>query len=173
MNRIFKGTEMAANVAIILAGILLGVVLVKNNLLLQSPPVMAAPAAPAAIAPGTKLSLPGIDWKANERTLVLALSSGCRFCTESAPFYQRLAQERAKLQNFRLVAVFSEPVEQSRKYLSDLGVNVDEVRQARLDSIGVAGTPTLIFADANGAVVVSLRGKLSSDKETELIERLK
>lgn len=170
MNRIFKGTEMAANVAIILAGILLGVVLVKNNLLLQSPPAMAAP---AAIAPGTKLSLPGIDWKANERTLVLALSSGCRFCTESAPFYKRLAQERAKLEKLRLVAVFSEPVEQSRKYLSGLGVTVDEVHEARLDSLGVAGTPTLILADANGAVVASLRGKLSSDKETELIARLK
>lgn len=170
MNKMFKGTELAANVAIILVGIFLGVVLVKNNLL-QSPPAMAAP--PAAIAPGTKLSLPGVDWKTNGRTLVLALSSGCRFCTESAPFYQRLAQERAQFQNIRFVAVFPEPVEQSRKYLSDLGVTVDEVRQARLDSIGVAGTPTLIVADANGAVVASLRGKLSSDKETELMAQLK
>jgi thiol-disulfide isomerase/thioredoxin len=169
MNKLFKGTEVAANVAIVLVGIFLGVVLVKNNLV-QSPPAMAAP---ATIAPGTKLSIPGVDWKANERTLVLALSSGCRFCTESAPFYQRLAQERAQFQNIRFVAVFPEPVEQSRKYLSDLGVTVDEVRQGRLDSIGVAGTPTLIVADANGAVVASLRGKLSSDKETELIARLK
>lgn len=171
MNKMFKGTEMAANVAIIIMGILLGVVLVKNNLLLQSPPAMAAP--PTAITPGTKLSLSGVDWKANGRTLVLALSTGCRFCTESGPFYQRLAQERAKLQNFRLVAVFPEPVEQSRKYLSDLGITVDEVQQGRLDSIGVVGTPTLIVADANGAVAASWRGKLPGDKETELIARLK
>jgi hypothetical protein len=170
MNKMFKGTEVAANVAIILVGIMLGVVLVKNNLF-QSPPAMAAP--PTAIAPGTKLSLPGVDWKANEKTLVLALSSGCRFCTESGPFYQRLIRERANFPNLKLVAVFPEPVEVSQKYLNDLGVAVDEVRQARLDSIGVAGTPTLIFADANGAVVASWRGKLPAEKENELLARLK
>ncbi len=170
MNKMFKGTELAANVAIIFVGILLGVVLVKNNLL-QSPPAIAAP--PAAIAQGTKLSLPGVDWKANGRTLVLALSTACHFCTESAPFYQRIVREKPALQNIRLVAVFPQPVEESRKYLSDLGVAVDEVRQARLDSIGVAGTPTLIFADANGAVVASWRGKLPGDKETELLAKLK
>lgn len=170
MNKMFRGTEMAANVAIVIVGIVLGVVLVKNNLL-QSPPAMAAP--PAGIAPGTKLDLPGVDWQANERTLVLALSTGCRFCTESAPFYKRLAQEKPNLKNIRLVAVFPEPVEQSRKYLSDLGVTVDEVRQGRLDSLGVVGTPTLIVADANGAVAGSLRGKLSSDKENELLAQLK
>lgn len=173
MNKMFKGTELAANVAIILVGILLGTVLVKNNLF-SSPPAMAAPpAAPTAIAPGTKLSVAGVDWKANQRTLILALSVGCRFCTESAPFYKRLAQERANFPNIRLVAVFPQPVAEAQKYLSDLGVSVDEVRQARLDSIGVAGTPTLIFADASGAVVASWRGKLPGDKETELLARLK
>ena len=92
MNKMFRGTELAANVAIILVGILLGTVLVKNNLF-SSPPALAAP--PPAIAPGTKLSVEGVDWKTNGRTLVLALSVGCRYCTESAPFYKRLAQERA------------------------------------------------------------------------------
>jgi hypothetical protein len=170
MSKMFKGTELAANVAIILVGILLGAVLVKNNLF-SSPPAMAAP--PTAIAPGTKLSVSGVDWKANGRTLVLALSVGCRYCTESAPFYKRLAQERANFPNVRLVAVFPQPVAEAEKYLSDLGVSVDEVLQARLDSIGVAGTPTLIFADASGAVVASWRGKLPGDKETELLARLK
>lgn len=170
MNKMFRGTELAANVAIILVGILLGTVLVKNNLF-SSPPALAAP--PPAIAPGTKLSVEGVDWKTNGRTLVLALSVGCRYCTESAPFYKRLAQERANFPNIRLVAVFPQPVAEAQKYLSDLGVSVDEVRQVRLDTIGVAGTPTLIFADASGAVVASWRGKLPGDKETELLARLK
>lgn len=170
MNQLFKRTEMAANVAIIVVAILLGVVLVKNNLLANPQPAMAAP---AGIAPGTKLSLPGVDWKANGRTVVLALSTTCRFCTESGPFYQRLAQERARIQNIRLVAVFPQPVAEAQKYLSDLGVTVDEVRQVRLDSIGVVGTPTLIIADANGAVAASWRGKLPGEKESELLAALK
>jgi hypothetical protein len=171
MSNLVKRTEMVANVAIILVAILLGVILVKDYLLPKRQPPM--PAAPAAIAPGTKLSMPGVDWKANGKTLVLALSTGCRFCTESGPFYQRLAQERAKSQNIRLVAVFPQPVAEAQKYLSDLGVSVDEVRQAPLDSIGVMATPTLILANADGAVAESWRGKLPGEKESELLAKLK
>ncbi len=172
MSKFFKRTEMVANVAIIVVAVLLGVVLVRNYLL-PKPPAPPPSQAAAAIAPGTKLSMPGVDWKANGRTMVLALSTGCRYCTESGPFYQRLAQERAKAQNLRVVAFFPEPVEQSQKYLSDLGVAVDEVRQGRLDSIGVRGTPTLILADGDGAVVESWRGKLPDEKESEVLARLK
>jgi hypothetical protein len=173
MNKLFKRTEMVANIAIIVVAVLLGVVLVRNYLLPQPEPQPAMPPTVAAIAPGTKLSIPGVDWKANGRTMVLALSTGCRYCTESGPFYQRLAQERAKAQNLRVVAMFPEPVEQSKKYLSDLGVSVDEVQQGRLDSIGVRGTPTLILVDGDGAVVESWRGKLPGNKESEVLARLK
>ncbi len=171
MSGITKKLELVANLAIIVVAILLGVVLVKSYLI----PKPRAPqqAATASIPPGTKLSIQGVDWKANGRTLVFALSTGCHFCTESAPFYQRVAQERAKAGNIRLVAVFPEPVSEGQKYLSNLGVTVDEVRQARLDSIGVNGTPTLIMANGEGAVADSWRGKLPNEKETEVLSRLK
>jgi len=168
MSQLLKKTEMVADIAIVVVGILLAVVLVKNYLLAKPQAPM-----PAAIAPGTKLSLPSVNWKANGTTLVLALSTGCRFCTESGPFYQRLAQERAKNQNIRLVAVFPQPVAEGQKYLSDLGVTVDEVQQARLDSIGVVATPTLILANADGAVLESWTGKLPGEKESELLAKLK
>jgi hypothetical protein len=170
MSALLKRTELLANLAIIGVAILLGVVLTKNYLL---PSQTRQPNAPAAIPAGTKLSLSGVDWKANGRTIVLALSTGCHFCTESGPFYQRVAQERAKGNNVRLVAVFPEPVDEGQKYLSKLGVTVDDVKQARLDSIGVVGTPTLIMADDAGAVTESWRGKLPSEKESELLARLK
>ena len=171
MSGIIKRIELVANVAIIVVAILLGVVLVRNYLLPRS----RAPqqAAASSIPPGTKLLLPGVDWKANGKTLVLALSTGCHFCTDSGAFYQRVAQERAKAGNLRLVAVFPEPVPEGQKYLSNLGVTVDEVRQARLDSIGVAGTPTLIMADGEGSVLDSWRGRLPREKESEVFARLK
>lgn len=167
MSQLLKKTEMVANIAIIVVAVLLGVVLVKNYLLPTPQPPM-----PEAIAAGTKLSLSGVDWKANGRTLVLALSTTCRFCTESGPFYQRLAQERATNQNIRLVAVFPQPVEEGQKYLSELGVTVDEVRQVRLDSVGIMATPTLILANADGAVAESWQGKLPGEKESELLTEL-
>jgi hypothetical protein len=171
MSGLIKRIELIANLAIIVVAILLGVVLVGNYML----PRFRAPqqAAGSSIAPGTKLSLPGVDWKANGRTVVLALSTGCHFCTESAPFYQRVAQVRAKAGNIRLVAVFPEPVSEGQRYLSSLGVTVDEVRQAQLDSIGVIGTPTLIMTDGEGAVANSWRGKLPSEKESEVLARLR
>jgi len=170
MSTLIKRIEVLANVAIIFVAILLGVILVRNYMLPRS----RAPQQPAASIPaGTKLSLPGVDWKANGKTLVLALSTACHFCTESAPFYQRVAQERAKAGNIRLVAVFPQPVPEGQKYLSSLGVTVDEVKQAQLESIGVIGTPTLIMTDGQGAVAESWRGKLPSEKESELLGRLK
>jgi hypothetical protein len=167
MSQLLKKTEMVANIAIVIVAILLGVVLVKNYLLPKPQPAM-----PTAVAQGTKLSLP-VDWKANGRTLVLALSTVCRYCTESGPFYQRLAQERATNPNIRLVAVFPQSVADAQKYLSNLGVTVDEVRQARLDSIGVMATPTLILANADGAVAESWQGKLPGETESELLAKLK
>ncbi len=48
---------------------------------------------PAWVKVGDQLpSLPAYDWKAHDRTLVLALRNGCRFCEESIPFYRKLAE---------------------------------------------------------------------------------
>lgn len=171
MSGITKKIELVANVAIIVVAILLGVALVRNYVLPKSQ--VPQPAATSSIAPGTKFSLPGVDWKANGKTLVLALSTGCHFCTESASFYQRVAQERARVGSIRIVAVFPEPVSEGRKYLNNLGVPVDEVRQSRLDSIGVIGTPTLIMADKQGAVIESWRGRLPGERESEVLSQLK
>ncbi len=39
---------------------------------------------------GAKINLSGVDWSKSERNLVLALSTTCHFCSESAGFYQKL-----------------------------------------------------------------------------------
>jgi hypothetical protein len=72
-----------------------------------------------------------------------------------------------------LIAVLPQPVDESRKYLKELGVVVDEVKQFRLDSMGVEGTPTLLMANSSGKVVDSWRGRLSAEKEADVLNRLK
>jgi len=72
----------------------------------------------------------------------------------------------------RLIAVFPQPVDVGKKYLNDLGVAVDDVKQAQLNSIGVQGTPTLLLINKDGVVVNAWRGKLPADKEREVIARL-
>jgi thiol-disulfide isomerase/thioredoxin len=170
MKTVVKRIELAANLAIIVVAILLGVVLVRNYFI-RSPSAIQ-PSRTAQVEDGMKLSLSGVDWTASKQTLVMALSTKCHFCTESAPFYQRLAQERAKNANLRLVAVFPQTSRESEEYLKGLAVNVDDVRQSELASLGVSGTPTLILLNNQGVVETTWRGKLNGDREGEVLRRL-
>ena len=101
----------------------------------------------------------------------MAPSDTCRFCTESAEFYKKLAQERAKHDDVRIIAVLPQDVSAGQAYLNKLGVSVDEVRQSPLDAVGVKGTPTLILFDDKGVVTASWVGKLPPDKENEVLNR--
>jgi hypothetical protein len=161
--------EFLANLAIIVAAVLLSFVLIKSYLLPNSskegPPDWRVPA-------GTKVSLPGVDWSGNNQTLLLVLQKGCHFCSESAPFYQRLIRETAGRGNIHLIAVLPQTSDESKKYLDDLGLAIGDIRQSGLDSIGVHGTPTLILANAQGVVMNSWVGKLSADNEAEVLRRL-
>lgn len=170
MNGVYKKVELLANIAIVVVALVLGAVLVKRYLLPGPQPEPIA--TDRQIKAGTKLSLEGIDWAKNERTLLLALSTDCRFCTESAPFYQRLIQERTRGTNLKLVAVLPQELTESNKYLRDNGIIVDEVKQARPSMIGVAGTPTLIIVDGAGMVTKSWVGKLPAEKEAEVLKSL-
>lgn len=72
----------------------------------------------------------------------------------------------------RLLAVLPQSVEAGRKYLSDLGIAVDEVRQATPASLWVRGTPTLLLVNKDGVITSSWRGKLPPEKELEVMARL-
>jgi len=67
-----------------------------------------------------------------------------------------------------ILAVFPQPVEVSRKYLSDLGVDIRDIRQARLSELKVRATPTIVLADASGIVERVWVGKVSNAEEDEL-----
>src|SRR6185503_8682986 len=103
MRNWHKRIELLSNIGIIVVAILLGIVLVNRYLLPPSPKPEAVEG--GLIKPGTKLALPNVDWGKSDRTLLLMLSTNCRFCTESAPFYQRLALEKAKHRRGNILAV--------------------------------------------------------------------
>ncbi|MFN2597666.1 MAG: peroxiredoxin family protein [Pyrinomonadaceae bacterium] len=118
------------------------------------------------------MQIPGVDWAGSGQTLVLAVSDSCHFCSESADFYRRLAQEKAWPGSVRLIAVLPQEVDRGREYLDKLGVSVDQVEQAQLSSIGVRGTPTLLLIDSTGSLKTSWVGKLTPDKEGEVLNRV-
>jgi thiol-disulfide isomerase/thioredoxin len=185
-NKFTRGVEIATNLSIILVALIGATVLVKNYLLRSSVPIPTGgpraaadrnPGAkrelPSGPAEGTQLTVPGISWSDSEETVVLALSDKCKYCTDSAPFYKELAAETAKRKGVRVVAVFPQEESAGRKYLTDLGVSVGDVKQATLDSIGVRGTPTLLIVDNTGKVKQSWVGLLNDERETQVFSRLK
>jgi len=154
MKRFVKRVELVANLAIIVVAILLGMVLVRNYLFRSSVQKIQGRAT-AEVQPGTKLSLTVVDWNANKHMLVMALSTTCHFCTDSEPFYRRLAQERAENLNVRLIAVLPQTSRESEEYPNGLAVNVDDVKQSELASLGLSGTPPLILLNDQGIVEYS------------------
>ncbi|MDX2041862.1 MAG: thioredoxin-like domain-containing protein [Acidobacteriota bacterium] len=163
-----KILDRAVSLAIIIVSIVFVGVVIHKYLIADK----GSSASAAEVPLGKKLDLPDIDWEANGHTLVVALQKGCHFCNESAPFYQKLNKEMSGRQNVSIVAVLPDSVENSREHLKKLEVPFNDIRQARLKSARVSGTPTLLVADKTGTVISGWIGKLSSDKEGEVIETI-
>ncbi|MFN2454497.1 MAG: peroxiredoxin family protein [Pyrinomonadaceae bacterium] len=167
MKDLTNRIEVAANIAIIIVALLIGVVAVKRYLLVDQP----ARSNPQIVA-GSKISLRNVDWTKSDQTLLLVLQKGCRFCSESAPFYRRLAQSVAQgRSNTQLIAVLPQDTTESRAYLNDLDVSI-ETKQATVNSLGASATPTLILVNRAGEVQASWVGKLPAEKELEVLRRV-
>ena len=174
---LFRSVEIAANFATLVVAVLLSVVILRNHVV-TAPAPQPAPARPNTmefqqpVTAGTDLGkrLPGVSWEKNGRTLVLALSTHCHFCTESTPFFRRVRKSLGK--DVMLIGVLPEPVAEAESYLKREGVQLDELRQVTLSQMGVAGTPTMLLVNRRGIVVQAWVGKLDPDKQREFFKTM-
>lgn len=127
----------------------------------------------SSIQHGTKLTLPDLNWSLSRQTLLLVLSTGCRYCTASAPFYRRLVSQTSLAKDTRLIAVFPQPLNESEEYFGKLDIKIKTLRQAMPASLGVKGTPTLILVDSNGTVIRSWEGVVPTAVENEILSSVK
>ncbi len=175
-NKLIRRVHLAASVASIITCIVVTgfALLVVADLIRNGSGPQTAPRADRR-PPLTAESLASLDldWKASDRTLLLALHKGCGYCRDSAPFYRRLAQTVAAGASAKLVAVLPHELGVSREYLSGADIPVAEVRQAELGTLGIRGTPTLVLVNREGMVTDTWVGKLSSAQESEVLERLR
>jgi len=170
MNTIFKRIELLANVAIITVALLLGGVLIKRFVFTSQTPNQSSREQTNI---GDRVTLANVDWSKNNSSLLLVLSEGCKYCTDSGAFYRRLAKVRAEQNAIRMIAVLPQTVGDGQKYLNSLDVSVDEVRQAPLNALGIRGTPTLLLVNNAGIVTDIWIGKLPPEKEDEVLNRLR
>ena len=173
--------DTASNITTIVVAALLGAVLIKVYFVPVSAPqglpgaagLSQRPAVQAQALVGTSLKgrVPGVDWSKNGRTLVLAISIQCHFCTESAPFYRKLQAQVGKV--VKMVAVLPQPVEAAEQYLKGEGVRVDLVKQLQLGDVGVRGTPTMLLVNNAGVVTRVWNGKLRPEDEERVLSTLR
>jgi hypothetical protein len=144
MYEVHKKIELATNILIIVVALALGVPIQKYFL-------TASPTAPEQKSPvlGNKISDIDFDWSKSGKNVLLVLSKGCRYCTKSTDFYQRLIQQ-TKDKNVKITAVLPRSKKEAAgKYPNALDFSDIEIEQSRLDSLNVGGTPTIIVANDN------------------------
>jgi len=167
LNNFSRKLEISANILIVAVALLFGYVLFQKAFLNNS----QTKAPSFELTAGTKIALQDVDFQANGKTLLLALQKGCTYCSASMPFYKTL-MEKAPEKGVKFVGVLPDAHEEALGYLKEHGVILPEIRQAELDSVNVRGTPTLILIDQNGDVLHSWVGKLSPERESEVISQL-
>lgn len=170
MATVYKRVELAANLAILVVALILASVVIKryfwsNNS--NNVPQLTQ------VKVGDKLAVTNIDWRVTDNTLVLVLQKGCRYCDESADFYQRLVKALEGRSDFRVLAVLPQTESESREYLNKLGVSPGNIVQASPASFGVSGTPTIMLVNQTGQVKGIWRGKLSGEQEAKVTELLR
>jgi len=162
--------EAAANVATVVVAVLLSAALIKIYFVPTRAPKRPQMLGETVVGTNLEGRVPGIDWKKNGRTLVLAISTQCHFCQESTPFYRKL--RGAVGSGLKTVAVLPQPVSTAQQYLEGAGVHVDQIKQVTMGDIGVRGAPTLFLVNGAGAVTKVWVGKLAPEQEEQVLTAL-
>ena len=161
-------TVRILNIAIVVVALVLSVVLVRKFVF---QPAQQNPN--YRLTANAALRINGINWADSDRTVLLALSKECKYCSGSAEFYRRLAAGIASQTNTRLLAVFPEKESEADAYLKQLDVPIREVRYASLSALGITNVPTLAILDRNGVVTDMWIGKFSPLEEKDLMSKLR
>jgi hypothetical protein len=110
-------------------------------------------------------------------TVVLFVSKNCHFCSESMPFYRRLAALRVQgpggLKLLAVTPAERETREDAVKYFADRDVALDGAGTLSFASLGVSGTPTIALLDHSKRVLSVWTGKLPSGTESQVISAIR
>jgi len=158
--------DRVANVITIVTGLMLSGYIVQQ----VTRPVPTAPPGVFTYSVGDRMEAAQVfEFSKSRLTLIMALRSTCRFCNESMPFYQKLPAVRPRLDGVRLLTVSEEPDGVFRSYLTDHKLALDHAAALPLADMKIVVTPTLLAVDSQGIVRGSWVGKLTPEKEQQVV----
>ncbi|CAN5340982.1 hypothetical protein BH20ACI1_BH20ACI1_16490 [soil metagenome] len=161
-----KNLDNLANIAVIILAVVLTVVLVQKF-------YFGSSNVPQRIKAGDKISIAGLDFNQNEKTILIALQPNCRFCAESADFYKTLQESVSSKGGFHSIALFSPEIQNEKEYLQTLNVKFDEIKKVSFETLKIQATPTTLIINKEGKVESVWNGKLSPQREDEFFSQLK
>lgn len=106
--------------------------------------------------------LPSVRFESARKTVIVAVRSTCRYCTESMDFYKQIVQAADPLS---VVFVGTESQDEIRDYLEKHGVRAVQIVTVNAQAFKLAGTPTLLVANSSGVVVSVKEGRLKSSED--------
>jgi peroxiredoxin len=162
--------ERFSDITVIVVGICFLAALAHRYWPRLSPP--RKPADAVLQLKGKHVGVDGLNVRTGVPTVLLVLSTRCRFCAESMPFYRRLSAQRVNGKGFRLVAVSSENSEKLKSFIAAEGVSVDAVLSSSLPGLGIRSVPALLLVGREGRVVDVWTGALGDVREREVLTRL-
>ncbi|HYP42842.1 MAG TPA: rhodanese-like domain-containing protein [Candidatus Nitrosocosmicus sp.] len=156
--------EKILNLVVILAIVVVTGIIVKRNLYDSN-------RINQKIEIGQNVSISSIDWKQNNKTIILAVKRDCSYCTASAAYFRQLKAEADK-QNITIEVVSSDSKEDSESYLAELNLPIQRIHQISLNKNGFIGTPTLLFINHNGIVRDMWVGGLNAQSVEFVMKKL-
>jgi len=118
---------------------------------------------------GTHIEIPGIEWSQKTRTVLLALSAGCHYCSESTPFYRRLTEHLSNGKSSRIIAILPDDDPTARAFFQDARLDIVYLPNIQFPIFGIEATPTVLIVDSGGVVRKEWTGKLSPWVQEEVI----
>jgi thioredoxin-related protein len=127
---------------------------------------------PSTTLVGKKLDIPGVAWNSSQISAVVFLSTECRYCEASMPFYRRLVSEHHQTASsgVALLAISLEPSEYVNKHLASEQVQFDHVYQLAQSNRLLRETPTFLIVDKDGIIQLAALGVLPTSKEKEMLQ---
>ncbi len=165
-HRLSGIAEIAANVVIICAVFFTGFMWWHQAAKGSSQVAACGSTVHPAPLPGTRISLPGVDWSSHPSTLVVAISSTCPHCVNSSSFYSKLTRSAHRNP---VVVVMPQSEETARSFLARSSITPSRMISANLSSIQVSVTPTLVLVSSSGVVKQTWVGELDDSQRREVL----
>lgn len=154
--------DTAANVVIVVSGVLLCLVLVTRfrESATTGPPFV-----------GRLVQLPPeLGATGSDKTLLLYVDADCGYCTRSMPFYQRLTRLAVDPKHpFRVIVVTDDTINRVRSYLASHSVGPFDTALISNTDLRLPGTPSLLVLGSGRRVLGAWFGLLGPDEESQVI----